>query len=108
MKRKTFTVSELSQLRNESKQKTAIYQLLESLDACKRLGCKAVQIEDIITHIQDFEKIEIQQMKKCFVDGREFQADEENKNIPFSESANRHIENEYNYYIKSYFLSLNP
>lgn len=102
MKRKTFTVSELSQLRNELKQKTAIYQLLDSLNACERLGCKVVEIAAIIKHIQDFQSIEIQQMKNCFKDGREFQADEQNKNISFIESANTHIEKEYNYY-KPYF-----
>lgn len=97
MKQKPVTVAELEK---KNKQKTAIFQLLDSLDSCKRLGCKAVQIEDIISHIRNFQSIEIQQMKNCFKDGREFQANEENKNIPFSESSNKHIEKEYTYYIE--------
>ena len=95
MKKKSFTVQEIE---NQFKQKTAIFQLLDSLDTCKRLGCKVVQIEDIITHIRGFQDIEIQQIKNCFNDGREFQANEENKDIPFAESAKKHIEKEYTYF----------
>ena len=94
MKRKTLPIIQETRF----KHKTAIYQLLDSLDTCKRLGCKVVQIEDIIKHIQYFQDIEIRQMKNCFMDGREFQANEENKDIPFAESSKKHIENEYTYF----------
>lgn len=78
---------------------TAIKELLDSLKQARNLGLRQVQLDDILEHIKKFQAKELLNMKFCFMEGRDFQAESGNENVYFEKSADDFIQENYTYYL---------
>jgi hypothetical protein len=78
---------------------TPTMRLIDLLFEAKKLGLDKVNIDDLIRNLKSLSELEENLMKSCFMEGRDFQSDEENKFISYADSAEEHFKENYIRYI---------
>ena len=78
---------------------TPTMRLIDLLFEAKKLGLEKVNIDDLIRNLKSLSELEENLMKASFMDGRDYQGEEENKLIPFADSADEYFKENYIRYI---------
>lgn len=83
-----------------NKTETATKRLMDFLRECNKLGLKEVNLQELYQHLFLIADLEENLLKLAFMDGRDFQAEENNKTIYFQDSSDKYFLENYIRYIK--------
>lgn len=78
---------------------TPTMRAIDLLFECKKLGLEKVNIDDLIRNLKCLSELEENLLKSAFMDGREYQGDEQNKEIFFADSAEEYFKENFTRYI---------